>query len=1062
MSDPLSSPCCPAGQACEPDRRSLLALGGAALAASLFSLDEAVAGPFEGAEFEKLIPAEKKFKPEWLASLTARGTPETRTGDDLKYIGMPVGGIATGTLYLGGDGRLWLWDIFNRISLGLDPKPASYDGRALGAMDGSRFVAPLEQVRPVEQGFALRIGGAEEKPFPLDRTGFQEVSFTGEYPIGTVTYRDPRCPLSVRLEAFSPFLPLNADDSGLPATVFSFVVKNESKATVEATLTGWLENAVCLHHREYEGLRKNRVVVGEKATTLECSVARAEGKSKPRQPDVIFEDWDRDDYAPWTVEGQAFGKGPIRKKDIPPYQGNVAGPGSRVVNSHATAPGADIGAKDGAVGRLRRDFTVSRNFIHLWVGGGNHPGQTGVNVLVDGKVVRSVTGQNNNQMRLVVVDVKPWLGKKATLEIVDNVRGPWGNIGVGRITFSDQAASGPLETLPDHGTLALTLLGPAAEVQAASVQPPTFTGKAATSAETPLSDRLIGALGRRFRLEPGQTTQVHFVLAWHFPNLSLLGVLQGRYYAARFASASAVSAYVVRQFDRLASTTRLWRDTWNDSTLPHWFLNRTFANTSILATSTCYRLRDGRFWGWEGVGCCPGTCTHVWHYAQAMGRLFPELERDLRERVDYGLAFDTGSGVIRYRGEFGATFAVDGQCGTILRAFREHQMSKDPAFLKRIWPRVKQSMQAVIQRDREQSGIVVGPMHNTLDADWFGVVPWIVGLYHAALRASEEMATEMGDEAFARRCRQLFERGKAQLDRTTWRDEYGYYVHVGDPKHPTEVGSYDGCHIDQVFGQSWAWQVGLGSVMDARHVRRALGSLYRYAVVPDVGPFRKVNRPGRWYAMPGDGGLLMVTFPFGRPRQVTGPGAWSAMYFNECMSGFEWQVAGHMLWEGMVTEGLVVARLIHDRYHPRLRNPYNEIECSDHYARAMASYGAYLAACGFVYHGPRGHLAFAPRLTPDNFRAAFTTAEGWGTFQQSRQAGTQTARLLPRFGSVRLRSFGLELPSGATSRSVVATLDGRAVECKFNQTGSSVVVTFDSDVRVNAGETLTLAVNHQG
>jgi hypothetical protein len=323
------------------------------------------------------------------------------------------------------------------------------------------------------------------------------------------------------------------------------------------------------------------------------------------------------------------------------------------------------------------------------------------------------------------------------------------------------------------------------------------------------------------------------------------------------------------------------------------------------------------------------------------------------------------------------------------------------------------------------------------------------------------MAVEVGDREFARTCRTLFEKGVPNLDRKTWREEYGYYVHVGDEKHRGEVGSYDGCHIDQVFGQSWAWQVGLGRVMDARHVRQALMSLWRYSVAPDVGPYRKVNRPGRWYAMPGDGGLLMVTFPFGRPKAVTGPGAWSAMYFNECMSGFEWQVAGHMLWEGLVTEGLAVARLIHDRYHPRLRNPYNEIECSDHYARAMASYGAYLAACGFAYHGPRGHMVFAPRLSPDEFRAAFVAAEGWGTFAQTRKDGKLTATLTPRHGSVRLRTFGLELPANARADGVTATLGGAKLTAGVRQDGPAVLVKLDAGAHVETERPLELTITYK-
>src|SRR5208282_861504 len=330
------------------------------------------------------------------------------------------------------------------------------------------------------------------------------------------------------------------------------------------------------------------------------------------------------------VEGAAFGGGPIEKSKIPTYQGDVGGDTARVVNSHATAPGDSVAAKDAAVGKLTsREFTVERNFITFWIGGGKARAGSlfGLTLFVEGKPVQTAAGEDQNGMSLKRFDVNAHAGKKARIEILDDATGSWGNIGVGKIVFTDRLSdNGPLEELPDFGTMALALLGAAAD-------------SASADATASFAEKLSGTLGRKIKLKPGKSATVTFVLSWHFPNLSLGGSLQkaGRYYAARFSSAHAVAQYVAAQFNRLAGETRLWRDTWYDSTLPFWFLDRTFLNASILATSTCYRFASGRFYGWEGVGCCPGTCGHVYHYAHAAARLFPELERGTREKVDFGL-----------------------------------------------------------------------------------------------------------------------------------------------------------------------------------------------------------------------------------------------------------------------------------------------------------------------------------------------------------------------------------------------------------------------------------------
>lgn len=1008
------------------DRRSFLKTSAFAAAGLTLTRLPVMAGPFTRADFTKLVPEDKKLDPVWVQSLFARGTPEILRGAELKYVGMPIGGLCSGQLYLGGDGRLWRWDIFNQH-------------QATGA---EHYAKPPVPDIPLTQGFALRIG---DQTIALDRTGFGDVSFRGEYPIGRVEYRDATVPLAVKLEAFSPFIPLNTEDSSLPATVMQFTLTNPTAAPVAGSLVGTLENAVLLNHRTQSGTRHNRVIIGQGYTFLESRVEKALEAATPAQPDIILEDWHQATYAGWQVEGTAFGKGPIQKSAMPSYQGDVGGDTERVVNSHATAPAEGVGDRDDATGRLiSRPFKLERRYITFWIGGGNHKGTTCLNLVQDGKVVQSATGQNQNQMALAYFDVQTLVGQEAHFEIVDEQKGGWGNVGVGRITFTDKFEPPvPFEELPDLGTMGLALLGAPADI-------------ASGDAHRAIGEKLMGELGRKFTLAPGQSAVVTFVLTWHFPNLTIKGVREaGRFYATKFADAAAVAKYVAANFERLASTTRLWRDGWYDSTLPYWFLDRTQLNTSILATSTCYRLASGRFWAWEGVGCCEGTCGHVWQYAQAMGRQFPELERILRERTDFGLALQA-DGAIHFRGENNDIPAIDAQAGSILRALREHQMSGDDAFLRRIWPGVRRATDWLIAKDGDGDGLIESNQHNTLDTDWFGPVAWLSGLYLAALSAAATLADEMGATTYAEKCRAILARGQKKLVADLFDGDY--FINRVDPNHLAAINSGTGCEIDQVMGQSWAFQVGLPRVLPEKATRAALQSLWKYNFSPDVGPYRAQYKSGRWYAMAGEAGLLMCSFPRSDwdYDQARGKGKdeWAAGYFNECMNGFEHQVAGHMIWEGMVMEGLAVERAVHDRYHAARRNPWNEVECGDHYARSMASYGVFIAACGFEYHGSKGRIGFSPRLTPEDFKAPFTAAEGWGSFSQIRTDKTQTNRIALKWGGLRVKTLAFELPPAATLSAATVAVGAKQIPAKAIQTGQRVELTLDEAISLQAAQSI--------
>jgi uncharacterized protein (DUF608 family) len=814
---------------------------------------------------------------------------------------MPVGGINTGTVYLGGDGRLWLWDIFNSQQEGIDPKSVDWGtelhvGKKVRSRDGSAYVQPARDIRPMEQGFAFKIQvGKQTYLKKMIADDWDEIVFEATYPMASIRYISKELPLEITANVYSPFIPLDEKSSGLPCTIYSFSIKNNSQMPVSVSILGWLENKVSIRSAGSKDIRRNEVL--------------AEGKLK-------------------TVQGSINLNGSLLQLQDPDF---------------GTLGIASLGGDSKAITDLQFPITLA-----------------------------SFAQQNEK-----------------------------------------------------------------------------FTEKT-------IDQQLIAAVRAVYQIKPGATIEAHFSIAWHFANLKLNQAIQdkGRYYANWFSSASEVLTYVHQNFSSLSNTSKLWKNTWFDSSLPWWFLERTFSNISTLATTTAHRFRSGRFYAWEGVGCCEGTCTHVWQYAQAVGRIFPGIERDTRQRIDLGLSLQP-DGMIWYRGEVVKTAAIDGQAGTILRIYREHQMSVDKKFLNKNWDKIKLATEWVIRQDKNQDGMEDTPIENTLDAVWDGEIAWLVGLCIAAVKAAGAMAAEMKDSEFEKICNEYVIKGSRNMEEKLFNGEY--FIHRPDEiKGREKLGSYNTCHIDQVYGQSWSHQVALGRIIDKEKTLKALQSLWKYNFTPDVGPYIKERTGGRPYALAGEGGLVMNTNPKNETRPYGDNITWQLGYFHECMSGFEHQVASHMMAEGMTDEAMVITRMIHDRYHAAKRNPFNEIECSDHYARAMASYGTFITACGFEYHGPNGHMAFNPKLNPEKFKAPFTSAAAWGCYEQERGSQKLQASLLVQYGELSLNSFSLHALHQVTDLQVM--LDDQLIPASILQEGNRCTLKFSSTISLVPGQKLSFKV----
>lgn len=829
---------------------------------------------------------------------------------ELKYIGMPVGGICAGQVYLGGDGQLWNWDIFN-IAVSEPGGP------------GDRYYRnPLTQEELFANGFGIRVKQGEKSyARRLNMNGFSNVTFDGKYPIGEVNYSDKNVPIDVRLKAYSPFIPTNAEDSGLPVTVLEYTVTNTSDEDVSIELMGWLQNMSC-------------------------------------------------------------------------YQ---------------TAKGAS----------------------------GNH-----VNSVVKG----------SNFIR---------------------------------VDLSSQNTNSNLH--PDWGGMSLTLIdGATASAKCIKTKgiPLYESTNLLDEASSNIGEPIVGGVTGKAELAKGESRTFKFLISWYFPNIHLWDkghkvedINNLRYfYSSSFDNSGSVAKYVVDN-PELMSTTKEWVDTWYDSSLPRWFLDRTFLNVSTLATVATVRFNDltdskdneGRFYASEGVYLGEGTCTHVFHYEQALGRVFPSLARQLREQVDLGLSYDD-SGYVKYRGEFSHIgqhdlrgHAIDGQAGTILRIYREHLMSDDNSLIKNNWTKIKSLMNYMIAQDKELTGktdgIIEGVQYNTLDRMWYGKIAWISGLYAASLKASAKMAMVAGDNRFARECDKIAKQAYKNIGEELFNGEYFYQI--VDPNNLETPNTNVGCHADQLLGQYWASQLDLGYIVDPAKVKTALNSIMKYNFVTNYGDYLKTAKIPirRWYADDDEAGLIMCTFP--RGGEDIAPGKDKSEheklivgYFSEIWTGQEHAVSALLMNEKLVDQAMLLESTICDRYAPHKRNPYNEIEYGNHYTRAMSGYAPFIAASGYHYDGPNGIMKFSPNVNPNDFKSAFISAKGWGSFLQELSEDENKYSLSLKHGELHLSELHL-ITTKSKANKINVTLNGQEVNSRVKIDSNNLTIVL-TEIELNKNDVLNI------
>ena len=233
------------------------------------------------------------------------------------------------------------------------------------------------------------------------------------------------------------------------------------------------------------------------------------------------------------------------------------------------------------------------------------------------------------------------------------------------------------------------------------------------------------------------------------------------------------------------------------------------------------------------------------------------------------------------------------------------------------------------------------------------------------------MARYLGDAPAAERYQRQLERSSSAMDGSLWNGEYYRQLIQDVDAHRYQFG--DGCLADQLFGQSLAHLVGLGHLLPVEHVRSAMAAVFRHDFRVSLAAHDNVQRT---FALGDEAGLVLCSWPGGgRPRLPF-------VYSDEVWSGVEYQVAAHLVYEGLVDEALTMVAAVRARHDGFRRNPWDEVEFGHHYARSMASWAVYVALCGFQCDLPAGRIDFDPRIRADDFRAFWCSGIGWGTYRQ--------------------------------------------------------------------------------
>ena len=933
------------------------------------------------------------------------------SGRNLDRVAFPIGGIGAGMFCMEGTGAI------SHLSVNNHPdvynSPLAFAAISVkGYENGAKVLeAPVPTWKFFGMGGTGNGGGGNSYGLPR----FENGSFLSRFPFASLDLEDKDIPLKVKVIGWSPFIPTDEDNSSLPAGAMEYHFKNTSDKTVEAVFSYNARNFI-----------DDKGSILKAANGFTMTKAPAEGLSNTGKGFSIFVDnssaivdhcWFRGGwfdaltilwkniqtrnivnnppvegvspgasiYVPLTLSpgeektitvnfcwylpdtnlavgasvnsGPAF-KGKPSKASVSGQQKVTGFAGKQLINTYDPSGDNQTGAMQS------QPFLINKRYLKFLVGGGSDQEKTAVKLLVNDKVVETATGSDTESLQEKTWDLKKYKGKKASIQIVDQATGGWGHILVDQFILTDNS----MEDL-QNPTLDTRLIE--------DFEKDNYTNWAVVKPE-----------GEKQCCPGGACESDPYYKPW---------------YAGRFKNLEEVSKYWTLHYGELKKNSQLFSDAFFASTLPAEVTEAVAANLTILKSPTVLRQSDGRLWGWEGCndnsGCCHGSCTHVWNYAQAISHLFPSLERTLREsefnvsqNAEGHQIFRTNLPISPAIHDFYA--AADGQLGGIMKVYREWRISGNTEWMKALLPEVKKSLDYSIETwDPKHQGFLEEPHHNTYDIEFWGPDGMCTSFYLGALTAFIEMGKASGEPVDT--YKSLLAKGKQFMENDLYNGDYFTQkikwtgLRAADPVEASKksfAGGYSkealeilqkegpkyqygtGCLSDGILGMWMATVCGLNEPIENSKVKSHLTAVHKYNLKADLTDHDNPQRPT--YAAGKEGGLLLCTWPKGGKLSLP------FVYSNEVWTGIEYQVASHLMFKGEVQKGLDIVRECRERYDGMVRNPFNEYECGHWYARAMSSYALIEGLTGVRYDAV-DHTLFIDSKVGD-FTSFLSTETGFG------------------------------------------------------------------------------------